>query len=70
MAISSNDTASSQSPQRIPLVKILIGTLAAIVVATVVNVIVFYIGDAAGAFPDDFRFNGPAAAKRRWALAT
>jgi len=59
MAISSNDTASSQSPQRIPLVKILIGTLAAIVAATVVNVIVFYIGDAAGAFPDDFRFNAP-----------
>ncbi len=59
MAISSNDPMSGQSPRRIPLVRILIGTLAAIVAATVVNVIVFSIGDAAGAFPDDFRFSAP-----------
>ncbi|MDQ3657723.1 MAG: DUF6069 family protein [Chloroflexota bacterium] len=59
MAMSSNDMMSSQSPRRIPLVRILIGTLAAIVAATVVNVIVFSIGDAAGAFPDDFRFSAP-----------
>jgi len=59
MAMSSKDTVSSQSPRRIPLVRILIGTLAAIVAATVVNVIVFSIGDAAGAFPDDFRFSAP-----------
>ena len=59
MAMSAEDTMSSRSPQRIPLVRILIGTMAAIVAATVVNVIVFSIGDAAGAFPDDFRFTAP-----------
>jgi hypothetical protein len=46
----------TESTGRMPLTRILVGTLAAFVVATVVNVIVFYIGDAAGAFPDDFRF--------------
>lgn len=50
---------SDESSRRIPLVRILVGTIAAIVAATVVNVIVFYIGDAAGAFPDDFRFDSP-----------
>ncbi len=59
MAVSSNDMVANESPRRLPLMKILMGTIAAIVAATVVNVIVFYIGDAAGAFPDDFRFSTP-----------
>jgi hypothetical protein len=59
MATPSNVTVSDATRDRIPLVKILIGTVAAIVAATVVNVIVFYIGDAAGAFPDDYRFDPP-----------
>jgi hypothetical protein len=41
---------------RIPFTRILLGTLAALVAAIVVNVIVYFIGDAAGAFPDDYRF--------------
>ena len=54
------DVAPPQgAPDRIPLIRILIGTIVAIVVAAILNVIVFFIGDAAGAFPDDFRFEAP-----------
>lgn len=63
MATSSSDTTLDSPPRRIPLMKILMGTIAAIVVATVVNVIVFYIGDAAGAFPNDFRFSAPGGSE-------
>ena len=49
----------SEPTERIPLVRILVGTIAAIVAASVVNVIVYYIADAAGAFPDGFRFDAP-----------
>jgi len=47
----------------LPLTRILIGTVAAIVVATLVNIVVFYIGDAAGTFADDFRFTAPGGSE-------
>lgn len=50
---------SDEGFRHIPLVKILVGTIAAIVAATVANVIAYYIGNAVGAFPDDFRFDAP-----------
>lgn len=60
MAISSNDPIIERSSSgRLSYAGIALGTAAAIVAATIVNVIVFYIGDAAGAFPDDFRFAPP-----------
>jgi hypothetical protein len=59
MATPTNVAPAHDAPDRIPLVRILIGTIVAIVAATILNVIVFYIGDAAGAFPDDFRFEPP-----------
>lgn len=49
----------SEPDGRIPFQKILVGTIAAIAAAIVVNVIVFFIADVAGAFPDDFRFEAP-----------
>lgn len=59
MASTINGLLPGEPSERIPLTRILIGTLAAIAAATVATVIVFFIGDAAGAFPDDFRFEAP-----------
>jgi hypothetical protein len=55
----STDVAGYDAPNRIPLVRILAGTIVAIAVAAMLNAIVFFIGDATGAFPDDFRFEAP-----------
>ncbi len=43
----------SASPTRIPLARVALATIAAVVVVVVANSIVFFIADAAGAFPSD-----------------
>ncbi len=58
----------SEPAGRIPLTKVLLGTVAAIVAAIVVNVIVFFIADVAGAFPDDFRFEAPGGGETTMGL--
>ena len=59
MANPVNGLVPNEPRERIPLVRILVATVGAIVAAIIANVIVFVIGDAAGAFPDDYRFSVP-----------
>ena len=58
------DSDLKEAPNRISLAKIAIGTVIAIVAAFIVNVIVYWLADGAGAFPDDVqidRMNGDKA---------
>jgi hypothetical protein len=59
MAMSESGLIPGEPRERIPLARILMATVGAIGAAIVANVIVFFIGDAAGAFPDDYRFSPP-----------
>ncbi len=61
MAMTLNGLVPNEPRERIPLTRILVATVAAIVAAIVANAIVFVIGDAVGAFPDDYRFSPPGS---------
>lgn len=59
MATPASTSDSQRSASRIAIGKVAIGTIAGAIAATVANAIVFFIADAAGAFPDDVLVESP-----------
>jgi len=70
MAKHVNGLWPNESQERIPLIRILVATVGAIMAGIVANIIVFVIGDAAGAFPDNYRFSPPAGGETSMGIGT